>query len=827
MEDVLGADPPFALLRSGVSITLRAQVVCRSDSGHLCCTHGRKQFFRTDMAIPRWTHQFVMTAGIFHHEQQGYWVRQSLATEIFPLPEISYEGLFRVVEVCAGMGIVDEGYRACGAEVICMVDHNKRYCEWARNHHACPVVESDIHDMHTITQLMHQVKESHVLSGGTACQPFSKLGDQKEQHDERSRSLPGLLRAAYMLSSLVVLVECTPEAQGSPWVQQCIREFVELTGYNCRQTTLHLHSLWPARRSRWWAVIAHPSVALPELAPLPGHRFEPAMMHLCPTMLQPSQQELEQLLLDQYEIDQFDASVGGIGRKCVNMLSPMGVATHSWGSQARACECGCRQAGFSRARVQDKGLYAVLIPVPDTSCIRHPDPKEVALFNGLVPSFLGDNSELRFKLSGVGQMATPFQSAWLLGQLLWHQGNRGFLPEQEHPRQVILQLCHQLLTERDHLFNFRVTPHMRIFFREIVALVRPSVFPSDPFAQDEEELSTQEIIAHLDQADCEAAETRADDQQEALKECSPSEPIKNPSSYIMEENHATGEQEVKPLHATVEASDVDQTMDLTPTEANCEPTEDVIMRDLQCGGVPGFSTRSNIAPVVLQPPPEPVDSRAPASQEVHLPIDIQDSPMGEDQPEAVALQAENAPKEWTIPARTHAFVHQGEGTLHKIQWSDEDTTVSDILQAENVLHDQTNCVVTTALGNPIAHSTPAMQHEVYHIGPMTPVRMTTNPPILCKETRGKLLWEQQAWVADDEMRYYLSLLDAACPGCAGQVVVLTQDEDFPAKFTNHVLQALNQAHDQIDMPYQAMAFLVDHHWFPVIAHARTTPIHAS
>lgn len=212
--------------------------------------------------------QVVITSAVFQPDHTGHWVKPGLTTQVFPVPEVSYEGLLRIVEVCAGFGIVDEGFRACGAEVIAMVEQNPRYCAWAKAHHKCPAIEADIHDPAVIPKLLGLIQDSHVLSGGTACQPFSRLGDQRQADDDRSRSLPGLLRVAYMLSSVAVIIERTPEAHGSPWVQACLREFIEITGYQCRQITMHLHTMWPARRSRWWAILAHPSIHLPELAPL-------------------------------------------------------------------------------------------------------------------------------------------------------------------------------------------------------------------------------------------------------------------------------------------------------------------------------------------------------------------------------------------------------------------------------------------------------------------------------------------------------------------------------------------------------------------------------
>ena len=46
--------------------------------------------------------------------------------------------------------------------------------------------------------VVEQLAQHHpmIVSGGVSCQPFSELGDKKEQHDDRSRSFTGVLQAA-------------------------------------------------------------------------------------------------------------------------------------------------------------------------------------------------------------------------------------------------------------------------------------------------------------------------------------------------------------------------------------------------------------------------------------------------------------------------------------------------------------------------------------------------------------------------------------------------------------------------------------------------------
>ena len=78
------------------------------------------------------------------------------------------------------------------------------------------------------------------MTGGVSCQPFSALGDRREQEDPRAESFPGLLVMAYYLGSLALIVECTKEAKDSPRVQEWLQAFSSQTGYVLQQEILQL-----------------------------------------------------------------------------------------------------------------------------------------------------------------------------------------------------------------------------------------------------------------------------------------------------------------------------------------------------------------------------------------------------------------------------------------------------------------------------------------------------------------------------------------------------------------------------------------------------------
>ena len=108
---------------------------------------------------------------------------------------------------------------------------------------------------------------------------------------------------------------------------------------------IHLHETWGARRSRWWGVLIKQEYGAVPIRPLPR---DPE--HACVRVYA--------MCSDQ----------------------PMPTALHGWGNQVYPCPCGCRKHGFSEARLSNKGLCAVLLPIQGG--YRHLRPAECVLLCG-------------------------------------------------------------------------------------------------------------------------------------------------------------------------------------------------------------------------------------------------------------------------------------------------------------------------------------------------------------------------------------------------------------------------------------------------------------
>lgn len=488
-------DPEFGKsLETNVSVVM--STVIYQPGKHLCQTQVNKQQFLTDCILQRGYECHTILDGVLQHCDGQWWIRMGPKTKTFSRPVAEMNGLYNIVDACSGLGAVTKGYEECGAQVLCHVESNQAFHQWSANRTSKPCILGNVADVETVFEVSKCVQQSHVLAAGVSCQPFSGLGDGRQGCDPRSVSFTGILMMGFFLGSLAIVLECTKEALKSDWIQEQLHRYAAQTGSTVHQKLLNLHETWPAMRTRWWAIIAHPALSVVSIPPMPAMRFVPSIMHLLRTMLPMSDSELEQLALSSYELRCFHDVPTGIGPNVIDVYKAMNTATHSWGSQVLACLCQCRSRGFSQERIDRKGLYAVLIPLDQEEVLgnrkvqkmRHPHPQEVAILNGLVPSHVAPSCDtpLRLELAGVGQLASPLQGAWILSNMMFNVAQQKLHDSDIHPRHVHANLCRLLLQERDELWKTQsLTKSMRIFAQEVESLDTPCVFlQPDDFASD-------------------------------------------------------------------------------------------------------------------------------------------------------------------------------------------------------------------------------------------------------------------------------------------------------------------------------------------------------
>ena len=151
-------------------------------------------------------------------------------------------------DVLCGLGGFSSSFSFLSMSVITAVDWNCLASVSYQMNHTTSFLLADI-DPHDTVYKMHQAQNA------AGCQPVLAAGIPV-----RSRTLPAVLRAAYWLNTAGLLLECAPEAAHDFSTQAAIREYAQLRGCDIFQKVLHLHSCWPARRSRWIALIVPSSL---------------------------------------------------------------------------------------------------------------------------------------------------------------------------------------------------------------------------------------------------------------------------------------------------------------------------------------------------------------------------------------------------------------------------------------------------------------------------------------------------------------------------------------------------------------------------------------
>lgn len=478
-------EPDLDFQKSEEPLSLLAEVVIRCPGHHVCRTAIRRQLFVTDIPIEFGKNTFSILQGKVLFGGRLPWITTTPGSEVIQHESVDVSNFNRIIEACSGIGGVSTGLKFCHAKAACFIDSNDKFAEWLDRKEIAPVIHGDISDHRVIKQVAEITEEKPLpLNGGVACQPFSALGDQRQQSDPRSNSLPALLRMGYFLRSPIITIECTKEAFESHWVQDMLVRFCQQTGYKLDQTILNLHCTWPSHRTRWWACLSMPMLGLDGIPNMPQMDFVPSVMHLLQIQSHLPPPECQQLNLTLFELRHFHDQPQGIASSIINAAKAMPTATHSWGSQLGPCHCGCRQYGFSLARLSKKGLYGVLIPLGPMvksgsdwfHAMRHPHPKEVAILNALDPRYLNNSDPftLKFLLAGVGQIASPLQGAWVYSNIFFKLKQNGFPISVDPPRHVIANLCKELLEARVATWpHFVPTRATVLFERELARIDRP------------------------------------------------------------------------------------------------------------------------------------------------------------------------------------------------------------------------------------------------------------------------------------------------------------------------------------------------------------------
>eukprot|EP00435_Cladocopium_sp_Y103_P030791 s118_g7.t1 len=356
----------------------------------------------------------------------------------------TWDSIHEIIEICAGVGGLGLGSMACGFIPMVACDTNDLFLDLYRKHLPIPTVCGDVNDVEVVAKLWDSCPRSTSLGSGIACQPYSSIGDGLGGLDPRSRTLPGTLRAAHFLRSVLIVLECVKPAQKDPYVQQQINSFCRQTGFHFSEVILQLSDAWPCSRARWWCILSAPALGPITMKSLPNFKditmLGQVMTHV--RVWPPPQEEI--LSLQPHECQAFRVDDTGSTPYMIDAQSILPCPLHSWGSQLRPCACKCRSVGLSAERIQSKGLFGVVVRSASQGHAqggpRHIHPKECAALVGFDPTIDLDANPL-LHLAAMGQIASPVHASWVFGHIASHLD--------------LLQFGHRPLDSVDHLMADR------------------------------------------------------------------------------------------------------------------------------------------------------------------------------------------------------------------------------------------------------------------------------------------------------------------------------------------------------------------------------------
>eukprot|EP00435_Cladocopium_sp_Y103_P030652 s1192_g7.t1 len=433
-------EPQLISAPEGHRVTLVATVEVRDNStgcGHLCRGVITGQRFRVLADIPVGTQKVTILGGQVTHVR-GPVLKVDDQARILIHRQKDLSNVFNLIETCAGMGGLGKGASYAGWKTQVVNDMMPSFCQHMRAVGA-KVVEGDISLLATVAALHELAPDAGSIAFGYSCQPFSKAGDGKGGQDVRAQSLPYSLYCAFLLQLDLVITECVPEASMSTFVLKCLQQYMQMTGSDRSEAVLELAQIWPAHRRRWWTVLLKSYMGKVSIPPFPKLPITPTIACLFPFMMPMSDQEIQELTLSGEERIMFEKYGKGLGGHMLEFTQALATALHSWGNQCISCACGCR-GPLSTTRLQQKGLFGVLAHIPNQAPdrnVRHLSGREMALLCGF-PKESGWEDRQRLLTAGMGQMASPLQSAWIFAAIYNHLINNGFCSGVNIPPQQIL-----------------------------------------------------------------------------------------------------------------------------------------------------------------------------------------------------------------------------------------------------------------------------------------------------------------------------------------------------------------------------------------------------
>ena len=334
----------------------------------------------------------------------------------------------QAIEICAGIGVCTWGLKELGIKTQVAVEMQLPFVEAFRGlHPETQVIHGDVTKDIILREACMAATQPGLLVAGFSCQPYSRGGSQKGGLDSRAATLGASLSVAFFLRIPIVVLECVPEAATNKQVRKEIKQFCDQCRYCAAEAFLKLENIWPSKRERWWIVLTAAALGPVGIKPLPIVSHPSCIRQILPRDLPLPEHDREQLLLGSLELEKFLRFQPNLEQMLLNRSGLSPTALHSMGSQVVACECGCRNQGFSDGTLAQRGIYGHLCVASKLgendktieNQYRHPHPDEIAVLT-LVPIPQQWPGSLRLMLAGLGQQANPAHALWIVAQALAH-----------------------------------------------------------------------------------------------------------------------------------------------------------------------------------------------------------------------------------------------------------------------------------------------------------------------------------------------------------------------------------------------------------------------
>ena len=141
-------EPIFGQKYDDFKVSVVLYTVVHQPGRHLCRTAVRHQLFITDCQLQQGHDCHTILDGRLVQNHGQWWIQNDENTSVFPRPSVEMLGMYRLLDLCCGVGAVAKGFEACGATVACHVDSNAKFIEWKRERTSTPCILGNVAEPH-------------------------------------------------------------------------------------------------------------------------------------------------------------------------------------------------------------------------------------------------------------------------------------------------------------------------------------------------------------------------------------------------------------------------------------------------------------------------------------------------------------------------------------------------------------------------------------------------------------------------------------------------------------------------------------------------------